>query len=304
MPLPERPSVNPFETLNTIEVQRLNHWLSYSSFEIFPDDKALDQISNLNLAHPVSVTSSPTRPLEHTVGFSLEIAKYGVDTRPHLAARHLNNQQHLAQLALQLKSADINHIFAIAGDNPFSPGGINSSYEMLLQLQQLDLAFATVGIGGYPEGHPKITDKQLQTALLNKQDLSERHGISMYVVTQMCFDPHTIINWVENIRHQGIHLPVVVGIPGSIKLANLISFAARCGVGDSQHLLTSKFGLATSLGRQALTGFDPSELLLQLAQLTTDDHRIAGVEFYTFNAIAKTQTWINQAMSDLNGQTK
>ncbi len=49
----------------------------------------------------------------------------------------------------------------------------------------------TIGIAGYPEGHPAIDDEALEQALTDKS----RHAD--YVTTQMCFDPDALVAWTS-----------------------------------------------------------------------------------------------------------
>jgi methylenetetrahydrofolate reductase (NADPH) len=58
-----------------------------------------------------------------------------------------------------------------------------------------------IGVAGYPEGHPLISDEQLERAQRAKGRLAD------YVVTQMCFEAQTLRGWIEREREQGMSCP-------------------------------------------------------------------------------------------------
>ena len=121
-------------------------------------------------------------------------------------------------------------------------------------LSQLEHGIEEVGIGGYPEGHPLISDQELDRALMDRQPFA------CYIVTQLCFDA----GWISGIRHRGLRLPVYVGLPGVV---------------DRKKLLQPG-------------GYRPDELVERLSPSAGDEHYdIVGLRLYTFNQVEGTEQW-------------
>jgi methylenetetrahydrofolate reductase (NADPH) len=129
-----------------------------------------------------------------------------------------------------------------------------------------------IGIAGYPEGHPLISDERLEEVLREKSRLAD------YVVTQMCFDPDAVRSWLE--RHPG--LEVYVGMPGKVAGRQLLKMSARIGVGPSVRYLRKQRGLRRLLSRRST----PDRLYEALAPLD-----VAGFQFFAFNELVETWDW-------------
>src|SRR5262249_59375612 len=84
-----------------------------------------------------------------------------------------------------------------------------------------------VGISGYPESHPFISDETTIQAMFEKEPLAT------YIVSQLCLDPSVISWWIGAVRARGVRLPIHIGIPGPIATTRLIRIATKIGVGES-----------------------------------------------------------------------
>jgi methylenetetrahydrofolate reductase (NADPH) len=184
-------------------------------------------------------------------------------------------------------------IFVVGGDAEKPAGRFDSSLQLLETMSNLDHGIETVGIGGYPEGHPLIDDRTLLTFLMEKQ------RFAVYMVTQMCFDPEVIIQWLLRIRAAGVELPVHIGVPGVAERAKLFQIALKIGVGQSARFLKSNVGL---VGRMmAPGGYSPDELLIALAPcFDAPPYNVEGVHFYTFNQIESTEKWRTEMLARLD----
>jgi methylenetetrahydrofolate reductase (NADPH) len=119
------------------------------------------------------------------------------------------------------------------------------------------------------------------------------------MVTQMCFDPEIIGEWLRKIRSEGVDLPVHLGVPGVAERTKLLRIALKIGVGQSARFLKSNLGL---VGRMmAPGGYSPDDLLLALAPcFDTPPFNIEGVHFYTFNQLETTEKWRVQMLARLD----
>lgn len=258
-------------------------------YEVLPLPGTADQVgAELPRTVAVTVTASPRRGLEPTLGLTEKLARDGYSAVPHLAARMVSDERHLAEILARLDEAGVHDAFVIAGDGQEPVGDFSDSLELLAAIERLHRSGAgrrpeSIGVAGYPEGHPHIGAEKLDRALLAKQPLSS------YVVTQMCFDPNAVLGWITHARELGLQLPVQVGIAGAVDRTKLLRIAARIGVGTSLRFLRKHHG-GTRLLRPG--GYRPDRLLEELVS----DRRpgaaaVSGLHVYTLGDVAATERW-------------
>lgn len=209
---------------------------------------------------------------------------------PHVAARPVADRGRLEEIVRRLGDLDVREIFVIGGDARKPAGPFSSAFELLCAMADLGHNFEHIGIGGYPEGHPVIDDNTLRQALLDKRPFAT------YIVSQMCFDPGAIVEWVADIRQRGIELPIYVGLPGVVERKKLLQISLKIGVGDSARFLTKYTNLLARLLRPG--SYSPDELVEKLAPYVGDrDYNIAGFHIYTFNQVGSTEKWRQQRLN-------
>jgi len=258
--------------------------LSRPRFEILPTKGAEEQADYLPRDAKVTVTCSPTKGIESTLRLSEGLLQRGFRVVPHIAARLVSDRAHLQRTLRWFDEHSVREIHVIGGDAREPAGPYASAFELLDAMSQLEHGVEEVGIGGYPEGHPLIDDRELDRALMDKQPFAS------YVVTQLCFDADTILGWISDIRHRGIRLPVYVGLPGAVDRKKLLQVSLKVGVGDSARFLRKQSGLVGMLLKPG--GYSPDEQLERLAPYAGDRHYdIAGLHLYTFNQVERTEQW-------------
>lgn len=259
-------------------------------YELVPTASALSAAEAVPPGGVATITASPRRGIDATVGLAVDLAGRDLKVVPHLAARLVRDRQHLEELVRRLAEAEITELFVIGGDGQ-PQGEFDEALELIQTIERIGHHFS-IGIAGYPEGHPLIDDESLGAALAAK----EPHA--SYLVTQMCFDPAAIARWIEKVRAQGIELPVLVGMPGVVAITRLVPVAARIGVGASIRFLTRHRGL----WRRLFTpNFTPDELLTELAPLLADTGAgVSGLHLYTFNQVAATEQWRQDLLGELD----
>lgn len=262
----------------------LDEALAKSRFELVPMEGAKEQAAHLPEGAKVTVTCSPKRGIEGSLLLAEELSEMGFRVVPHISARLVSGGEHLKGILRRLTERDVREIFVIGGDVKESAGPFSSAFELLSAIANLGYDFEHVGIAGYPERHPFISDDALRRALRDKQSLAT------HIVTQMCFDPREILNWAVGIREQGIELPVYVGLPGAVDRKKLLRISLKIGVGDSARFLSKNTSLVAKFLRSG--GYSPDRLVNELAPYVGDlDYGIAGFHFFTFNQVEKTEEW-------------
>jgi len=274
----------------------LGRVLSRPRYEVIPTKGTEDWARDLPKEAKVTVTCSPAKGVEATLSLAERLAKQGFRVVPHISARLVADEAHLEEIVRRLDSLGVREIFVIGGDARKPVGPFSGALDLLSAMAQLGHGFEDVGIGGYPERHPIIDDDTLCRALRNKQPFAT------YIVSQMCFDPQTIVDWVADIRRRGIRLPTIVGVPGVVDKKRLFVISRKIGVGDSARFLKKHTGLVGSLLVNVLRfgSYSPDGLVKGLAPYVGDqDYNITGFHVYTFNQIERTEEWRHQI---LNGE--
>jgi methylenetetrahydrofolate reductase (NADH) len=232
----------------------------------------------------VAVTSSPRRGIEATLQLCEELASAGFDVAPHLAARLVRDEKHLEDILGRVATSGIHDVFVIAGDVDVPAGTFGGAAALLAEMAKLDHGIQDVGISGYPESHPFISDETTIQVMFDKEPFAT------YIVSQLCLDARVIEWWIGAVRARGVALPIHIGIPGPIGTRRLLRIAGRIGVGESTRFARHHGGV---LARLFLRGrYGPGSLIQALGPRLDDPlSGVAGFHVYTFNELATTERW-------------
>ena len=244
----------------------------------------------------LTVTASPTKGLGPTVDLTERLTVEGYRTVPHLSARLISDDSHLKDISCRLHEAGVKDVFAIAGDAPEPAGKFAGSVDLLTTLAEAGTEFEQVGIGGYPERHPLISDET------TVQAMNDKLPYASYIVSQICFQPRLIESWVQKVRDRGVQLPIYVGIPGSVSMTKLMRISGSIGLGDSARFL-KKYG--NRFLRMLLPGgYTPDGLVADLTpQLDNPWSNLRGFHIYTFNELEGTEAWRQSMLERLRETT-
>jgi methylenetetrahydrofolate reductase (NADPH) len=259
--------------------------LQTASYEVLPFASTVDTVL-AHVPHDVrlTVTTTEAKGLGPTVAIACRLAEHGYNASPHLAARLVRDGAHLQDLLDQLGEAGVDGVFAIGGDAPVAAGPYPDALSLLESVPFQSHRFTRVGIGAYPEGHASLDPAQLERALLDKAP----HAT--FLVTQLCFRAATTVTWAERTLASGVHVPVMVGLPGVVSRQKLVRIAGGLGLGPSARFLRKQSNLLRRFFVPG--GYSPDRLLGQLADhLDTPDSRLHGFHLFTFNEVAATEAW-------------
>jgi methylenetetrahydrofolate reductase (NADPH) len=262
--------------------------LRTARFELMPFDSFDDEITHLPDGATIAITTSPQLGIERTVERAEQAAADGYEVVPHIAARYVEDTDQLEDIARRLTEAGVTDIFVPGGDREEPAGEFESAHDLLVALEETEYEFEEVGITGYPEGHDFLDEATLAESMERKEPYAT------YIVTQLCYDPDAVIEWVEEIRGRGIELPVEVGIPGVMKYQRLMQISQKVGVGDSIKFLkktTGVLGFVKQLVGSRGT-YEPDALVDGLGPYVGDEeYGIRGIHIYTFNQTPDTEDW-------------
>jgi methylenetetrahydrofolate reductase (NADPH) len=261
-------------------------------YELIPLPTARDAAAALPPGARVTITTSTRLGLDATISLAEWLSARGHDVAPHIAARQITDRAHVSDLLARLQSANIRTIFVVGGDGA-AVGEIMDGLTLIRAMQDIGHHFDDIGVPAYPEGHPAIPDDVLL------QDLRDKQPFVQAMTTQMSFNPTAVAEWIARVRHEGIVLPIHLGIPGVLGLRKLTTIAARIGVADSARYLMKNRGL---LGHLAHMGsFGPDALLQDLAPTLADSRAdIRALHVFTMNQVAVTAAWQRKMLDELS----
>ncbi|AJF69066.1 5,10-methylenetetrahydrofolate reductase [Streptomyces vietnamensis] len=262
-------------------------------YEVLPAKTTEDKV----LAHVprdvvVTVTASPVKGLEPTLDLAGRLAANGYRVVPHVPARLLRDEAHLKDVVDRLREAGVDDVFVPAGDADPPAGAYDGALPVLRGLSELGRPFARVGVTGYPESHPLIHDDVTIQAMWDKRE----HAT--YIVSNLCFDPRVLGEWIARIRRRDVTLPVHLGVAGPVQRAKLLTMATKIGVGESTRFLTRHASWFLRFATPG--GYSPDRLLARGEKaLTAPSAGVAGLHLFTFNQIAETERWRRAAIDRL-----
>ncbi|MFF4275181.1 5,10-methylenetetrahydrofolate reductase [Streptomyces sp. NPDC001536] len=264
-------------------------------YEVLPAKSTEDKV----LAHVprdvvVTVTASPVKGLEPTLDLTERLAAHGYRVVPHVPARLLRDEVHLKEVTDRLRESGVGDVFVPAGDADPPAGAYEGALPVLRALSELGGPFPRVGVTGYPESHPLIHDD------ITIQSMWDKREHATYIVSNLCFDPRVLGEWIARLRRRDVTLPVHVGVAGPVQRAKLLAMATKIGVGESTRFLTKH---ASWFVRFATPGGYAPERLLTRAEkdLTAPSAGVAGLHLFTFNQIAETERWRRALLERLGG---
>jgi methylenetetrahydrofolate reductase (NADPH) len=264
-------------------------------YEVFPapgiEDTVLEWVPP---AVTVTVTASPARGLEATVALTERLAGHGRAVVPHLSARLVRDDAHLAEITARLTAAGIQDVFVPAGDADPPAGRFDSALSLIDQLTAMGRPFPQLGVTGYPQSHPRIEDDITIQAMWDK-----RHQAS-YLVSNLCLDPAVLRKWIARVRARGVTLPLYVGLAGPVERARLLRMAAKAGVGESARFASGHKEWFVRAGTPG--GYHPQRLLDRAgAALTAPASGVRGLHVFTFNQVRQTEQWRRGLLGRLAG---
>jgi methylenetetrahydrofolate reductase (NADPH) len=260
-------------------------------FELIPLRNALERADALPAGAATTVTASPGHGIEATIELCEGLRARGHEATPHLAAHMFRDRAHVADLLDRCRSAGIRSAFVVGGDAK-DRGEIHDGLALIRLMEDLGHPFTSVGVPGYPEGHPAIPSHVLTASLRAKQAHAD------HVTTQMGFDPDAIATWIARMRHERLTLPVHLGLPGAATLGRLTTVGARIGVAGSVRYLRKHRSL---LGHVLKRSFGPDALLEALAPTLADPAAdVRALHLFTFNQVEETVVWQHRLLEELS----
>jgi methylenetetrahydrofolate reductase (NADPH) len=242
-------------------------------FEILPFGAGKDQAAELPERVRLTVTCSPKHGPDLSVDVGTQLRALGHDVTIHLCSRMVRDRAHLDELLGRMADAGIDDVFVVGGDALEPLGEFSSAVQLVPVIAEHPKRPRTLGIAGYPEGHPLIDDAMLAEALELKLPYAD------YLTTQLCFQPEPILRFARRVE-----LPVIVGMPGIVDPKRLLEISVKVGVGPSLRYLRKQRGL-----RRFFRLSGSADALYDA--LAPHSDALEGFHFFTFNRLLDTYNW-------------
>ncbi len=268
----------------------LRELLSAPRYEVIPAKGTEQAVAEwVPAGMTVAVTASPVKGLEPTVELAVKLAARGYRVVPHLAARSVASDAHLAEIVARLTACGVDDVFVPGGDATHPAGPFDGALPLLERLDEMGRPFGRMGITGYPESHPKIHDDIIIQAMWDKRRYAS------YIVSNVTFDAAGLGRWIGRIRARGVTLPLHVGLAGPAERTRLLRMAAVAGASESARFVTRHPGWILRLWVPG--GYSPDRFLDRAAPaITAPGAGVAGLHLFTFNQLQPAERWRKAAL--------
>ena len=219
----------------------------------------------------------------------------GLRPVPHLPVRLVASASELDGVLDRLVAgARVDEVLLVAGDYPVAAGPYSMVADVLVTGALEKHGFKTVSMAGHPEGHPKVSLDEVRRAEREKVTLATQAGLDVNLVTQFFFEHTPFLDWVGDLRAQGVRARFVGGVAGPARPATLLKFAMRCGVGPSIRALTAR----PSSFMHLLGDHGPEHVVRGLAEARSGGAaEFGGIHLFGFGGYLRTCEWLSRVAS-------
>ncbi|HEX2567209.1 MAG TPA: hypothetical protein VHL85_10150 [Burkholderiales bacterium] len=272
--------------------------LAAGSLEISPRElhRAPEVAALLPADTCVYIPSLPGLPLSRTLDAVRALRAAGLDPVPHVSARRILDRDEFRDF-LRRAAAEhgVHRVLLIGGDEPKAKGPYEDSLQVLESGVLRDCGIREIGVGGYPEGHPRIPLGALDAALKRKLALAQEQKLGTYMVTQFSFAPARVVEYCAAMARAWPALGIYVGVAGPADPVALARYAQRCGVSVSLRALRN---LGTGIAK-LVDHKEPIEQLRALARYhaARGSSNLVGVHLYSFGGALRTASWMRELLA-------
>lgn len=243
------------------------------------------------LKNSIYVTYLPDEDATRVIETSKKLIQEGYNVVPHLPARTIKDFSDLEKYLGSLSEiAGCTKILIIGGGGK-QKGDISSSMDVLRTNLLSKYNFQEVGLAGHPEGNPDISEKEMDKAIIEKNDFALNTDLKLYLATQFFFEASSLKSWEKKLLSLNNKLEIHAGIPGPATLKTLFGYAKSCGIGNSIRFLSKQAMNITKLA----TTRTPEKLISDLAdyKILNPESKLTKLHFYAFGGIKKTSEWLS-----------
>jgi methylenetetrahydrofolate reductase (NADPH) len=268
----------------------LNNTAPTFSFEFFPprNDAAWEHlfhtIADLMPLKPswVSVTygaGGSTRENTHQLVMRIK-KETDLSVVSHLTCVE-STQEDILKILTRYTKNGIENILALRGDPPAghftwsAPANGFAHASDLVSFIKKHFPFISIGVAGFPEGHPETPNRLKEIDYLKAKVDSGAD----YIITQLFFDNRDFYDFCERCDLAGINIPIIAGIMPIITRNGMIRMAELAAGARFPARLMSAVNQAESTDAIEKIGIEWATN--QVRDLI--DNKVRGIHFYTLN---------------------
>lgn len=266
---------------------------SFASDASFETTKlTADEIAQVKSVTPrgtlIYVAQIPSKPMVDQLETAKGLHAAGFDPVPHLAARNFASsaamEEHLQRLVAE---AGVRRVLVIAGDRTDAAGPLPDALSIIKTGALQRHGIVEIGISGYPDGHPRISDAQLEQAMVDKLSAAKDAGLPVRIVTQFTMSTDPVVDLITRLRQRGINNLVSIGLAGPTSMTTLLKFARVCGVKASTSGLVRNIGLVKNL-----IGASTADPIVRA--IAERRHELGDINphFFSFGGLPATARWV------------
>ncbi len=261
------------------------------SFEFFPPRTAegetalLERAAKLAALKPawVDVTwGAGGSTAEKTFDLCVKLQQQlGFTAMMHLTCVNLGETE-VYEILKKCKVAGIRNILALRGDRPagvVDDGTSSSAFPHavdLVRFVRLKFGdFFSIGVAGYPEGHPEAASLSEDLARLKEKV----EAGADFVITQLFYDVNFFVNFVEAARAIGVTVPIIPGVMPIVSYASLMKITGLCKARVPEELLAKLALVKDDAEAVRDLGIDLSIKMCRSLR----EHGVNRIHFYTMN---------------------
>jgi methylenetetrahydrofolate reductase (NADPH) len=281
---------------------RLAELLRAASLEIYAEKDTGERLAEwFESGTDVYISYLPGDDYRKRAAVAASVRRAGFNPVLHLPARQMTSRDCLDDfLARTAQEAQIRRVLLIAGDTARARGPFDSSLDIIATGLLQRHGISHIDVAGHPEGNVGISRERLNNILAAKRDAAKQAGLGFAIVSQFCFDPRPIADWLRDLHAESFEVPIRIGLAGPANPLTLLKFALRCGVGNSLAVLQKHTSTVGRLLRDA----GPDGVMRGLGPVLTQPagRYVESFHFFPFGGIAKTSAWLksNLAMLEEN----
>jgi len=278
------------------------------SFEIFPPRHSNDLEALFGTVAALAETVSDWVSVTYGAGGSTSVnskSTRGIINQIHhrlglTCMHHLTlvgqTRDELAAIVAQVKDDGIRNLLALRGDPPPEmggqfrkiEGGLEFCYELVDLIREIGGDYFSIGVAGFPEGHPQCPSKELDTEYLK---IKVDHGAE-FVITQFFFENEVYSEYLERTARAGVNVRIIPGVLPVTDYDKLVRFAERCGayICDLVHET-----FAPLRGDREMTARAGAEYAARQCEDLVR-RGAPGIHFYSLNQVEPVRTVARQVM--------
>ena len=197
-----------------------------------------------------------------------------------------HSQAELRAVLTELRDRGITNLMCLRGDAPrgqshFAPAPDGFTYAHELVTLARSMGDFTIGVAGYPEGHPESPNKHRDLEHLKAKVACGAD----FVTTQLFFDNRDYFDFCERAQQSGMTVRLIPGIMPITNYHQIVRFTTMCGAHLPQALQQRLEPVADD--PKAVLAIGVEWAARQCEELLA--HGAPGIHFYTLNRSLATQ---------------